>query len=259
MMAWVVLAMVAAVASGDAQASVSPAVALDQPPLALSAPTAKDMVVTKRIERPMPDGTVATFRIDHRLRFVQGEGGMIATMERTAIDCVAAEAMCTRFNAALSPGIGNVRRFAVGRDGAIQLLAGTYAVAEGSHPGRRADPAAIVRAVEREVPGALSIEEMREAVRFIGQRLVVGATVADGGGSQVARVDSISDGVARLSAEEVSEPVSGVIMRRRRTWTVDLASGLVRSSEIRTTRVNSALAAGGPEPLVDVWHWDLVQ
>jgi hypothetical protein len=135
-------------------------------PITLNPPTDRDLPITIRDVRLLPDGRLAEFTIRNRLRFVRGEGGMIATLRRDAVDCVGPEPICGAYRGAMAAWTGSIQRFAVTPDGRIATLirADLVGVGEGSP-----EAIALISAAEQRNPGMLGEAELREAMRYIGQ------------------------------------------------------------------------------------------
>lgn len=214
-------------AAADARLVEAPSPAV---PIALNPPIDIELPITIRDTRILSDGGQAEFTIHNRLRFTRGQGGIIATLRRDAVDCVGPEVVCEAYRGAMAAWIGTVQRFAVTADGRIDTLirADLAGVGAGS-----AGATELIGAAEARNPGMLGEAELREALRYVGQEMTANY-IADQIGSEQDEVSVtyISDNQVLIWSRVVvrldNDPAT--ILFNERCDRIDLGTGLLVES-----------------------------
>lgn len=196
------------------------------------------MPVTITDLRLLPDGGQAEFSIHNRLRFTRGNGGMIATLRRDAVDCTGPEAVCNAYRRAMLTWVGSIQRFAVSSDGAVATL--ISADMEGVGAGSPS-ATALVAAAESRNPGLLGEAELREALRYVGRELVANDLADQAGSEQDQVVISYGPGNQALVWSRVmlrleDHPETALV--NERCDRIDLSTGLLVDSANSSTAVD---------------------
>lgn len=198
--------------------------------IALNPPTDRDLPITIRDTRMLSDGGQAEFTIHNRLRFTRGQGGMIATLRRDAVDCTGSDAVCEAYRGAMAAWVGSVQRFAVTADGRVATL--IRAELDGVGAGS-AGATELIGAAEARNPGMLGEAELREAMRYVGHAMVAN-DLADQIGLQQDEVaitylpDNQAAVWSRVVVRLESDPEISLI--NERCDRVDLSTGLLVES-----------------------------
>lgn len=208
-------------------------------------PLDRNFIIEQGDTRTLPDGSQVHFIERLRLRFIRGEGGLLASLTRIAVDCAGPDQPCAAFRRVMTAGIGTVRRFALAPDASVSLLAGDIAIEPLATP--RGDPAAIARNSEASQPGQVSTAELRAVLKFADRVLPARATAP---GAAELEVRSVDAGIVTI-VEREDLPAGSQTVPREVTSRVDSATGLVLSSVARVwTGTDRAV-------LVSDRHWQL--
>lgn len=208
-------------------------------PLRLNPPLNQELSLTISDRRLLEDGGTAFFTLRSRLRFTRGEGGMIATLRRDAVECAGPEAICTTFRRAMAAWVGTVQRFGVSPDGGIATLVSAHTAGVGAGVPRAME---VIEHQEREQPGIWGIAELREALRYVGQMMEPGnlasaaavepdniaVRTVDGG-----RVEVVSTSTIRFDGDP------SVRLSRIQRDRVDVATGLLTGSVMTSWETGS--------------------
>lgn len=248
----VLLALPAAAGSTPSadNASIAPGRPAVPEAVRFNPPVDRDLLLEISDRRQLRDGREVLFRIENRLRFTRGEGGMIATIRRSAIDCAGPAEICATYRRAMAGWVGSVNRYAVDATGAIITLVDSDVSAVGDG---LPEAQAVLAQVEQQRPGALGMAELREALVYVGQSLdpQMLAGTADQPPDEI-NVDIVGPDRADISSTTLirldSDPAVAIIRDRRDQ--VDLTTGLVIESVV-TSRDARLPAGSGAVPFSD--------
>ncbi len=191
-------------------------------------------------ERILPGGGTIAFRIGQRLTLRRTDGGILASIERIAASCDGEPARCAAFLRATVPGIGQVARVALARDGTPLMPTADSA-----------GPAAA---------------EVAEAMRFAGCAMLRIGPLAGCPGLDPAAgavVTGMSAQVIAIEERQRGTMPDGGLIDRQAWLTVDRASGLVVAARTQVrvalpdARRPTGAASTGAATLVSTRRWTL--
>ncbi|QJQ31109.1 hypothetical protein GV829_00450 [Sphingomonas lacunae] len=220
-------------------------------------PFDRDLSLSISDRRQLADGREVLFSVENRLRFTRGQGGMIATLRRDAVDCNGPEPVCNAYRRAMATWIGTVQRYAIAANGAIRPLVGGDVLAVGDG---LPEAQAILSQIEQQSPGALGMAELREALSYVGHPLDPGVLAAVWRESPdelavTIHPDQVAEIVSRTSVRLDSDPTVAIVRDKRDR--VDLTTGLVLESVV--TSRDAAVASGPNAPILSSRLWRLAR
>lgn len=231
-----IAAIVPALVALASSAMAPPPVATEAPSVSgtigipLAPPLDRTLLIELDDVRQTADGSRVRFVLRQRLLFRRGEGGLIASITRVAVECDGAARYCDAFRNLLTPGIGSTRRFAVEVGAEPTLLAGGPAIAPLRDGAPGAASAERASTLEAELPGQVSAAELREALRFSDRLLPASAAASDDAAFTVTAIDDASATIVETETIEAG----GTTLIRRSESRVDRVTGLITAALTRS-------------------------
>lgn len=181
-------------------------------PIQFNPPLGQPLTLRISDSRLLPNGRRVDFAVEHRVEFLRGDGGLLASIEQMAVQCSGLPTACAAFEAMSAPQMYITRRFAVSTAGDVHLL--------NTAPPVHAGTAAIVTQMEQQSAGSVTNAELTEALFFIGMALPASGEVTE---------NEIFGGNATGEAALLPP------LEQRRTSQIDRTTGLLTRS-VQTTQ-----------------------
>ena len=197
-------------------------------PLLFNPPLGQPLILRMSDSRLLPNGMRVEFAIEHRVEFMRGDGGLLASIEQISTQCSGSPPACAAFQSLSAPQMHLVRRFAVSAQGDVRLLTPAPPVHSGA--------AHIVAQLEQQSPGSVINAELEEALFFIGQMLPASGQVQESeifGGDEPGRAPILSPlerrkvshidrttGLVTHSVQTIQETAGAQRLLSERVWTL---------------------------------------